>query len=383
MKKNKGSSIISIILIILILILIVFLGYEILYVDIFDLMKENNETIFTSIDTQNKVVNTDNSNSVNQNNLNIEKIEPIIDNSENNSNNSVNENLNNYISTTYKYFYNQLDQYGKTIYNAFEQNKENMKSGVYKIDFGTEFSSLLNTSNGEETLNRAFQSAWNAYTYDNMDVFYIDVERLTLMTQTTTIAGISTHEVYISNGNNDNYLIQNMQSKENINQKLNLLEAMRKEIYTQLQGYSKYEQIKEVHNWLIDNIVYDTDMTAQNQYSIVGALVEGQAVCEGYARSFKYILDGLGIPCVLVSGTGTNSNGETESHAWNYVQLDGKWYGVDVTWDDPVIIGSGSLDDENRYKYFLKGKSTFQSSHIEDGNITSNSIKFTFPTLET
>ena len=383
MKKNKGSSIISIILIILILILIVFLGYEILYVDIFDLMKENNETIFTSIDTQNKVVNTDNSNSVNQNNLNIEKIEPIIDNSEINSNNSVNENLNNYTSTTYKYFYNQLDQYGKTIYNAFEQNKENMKSGVYKIDFGTEFSSLLNTSNGEETLNRAFQSAWNAYTYDNMDVFYIDVEKLTLMTQTTTIAGISTHEVYISNGNNDNYLIQNMQSKENINQKLNLLEAMRKEIYTQLQGYSKYEQIKEVHNWLIDNIVYDTDMTAQNQYSIVGALLEGQAVCEGYARSFKYILDGLGIPCVLVSGTGTNSNGETESHAWNYVQLDGKWYGVDVTWDDPVIIGSGSLDDESRYKYFLKGKSTFQSSHIEDGNITSNSIKFTFPTLET
>lgn len=382
MKKNKGSSIISIILIILILILIVFLGYEILYVDIFDLMKENNETIFTSIDTQNKVVNTDNSNSVNQNNLNIEKIEPIIDNSEINSNNSVNENLNNYTSTTYKYFYNQLDQYGKTIYNAFEQNKENMKSGVYKIDFGTEFSSLLNTSNGEETLNRAFQSAWNAYTYDNMDVFYIDVEKLTLMTQTTTIAGISTHEVYISNGNNDNYLIQNMQSKENINQKLNLLEAMRKEIYTQLQGYSKYEQIKEVHNWLIDNIEYDTEMTAQNQYSIVGALLEGQAVCEGYARSFKYILDGLGIPCVLVSGTGTNSNGETESHAWNYVQLDGKWYGVDVTWDDPVIIGSGSLDDENRYKYFLKGKSTFQSSHIEDGNITSNSIKFTFPTLE-
>lgn len=382
MKNNRGRSIISIILTILILILIVFLGYEILYVDIFDLMKENNETIFTSIDTQNKVVNTDNSNSVNQNNLNIEKIEPIIDNSEINSNNSVNENLNNYTSTTYKYFYNQLDQYGKTIYNAFEQNKENMKSGVYKIDFGTEFSSLLNTSNGEETLNGAFQSSWNAYTYDNMDVFYIDVEKLTLMTQTTTIAGISTHEVYISNGNNDNYLIQNMQSKENINQKLNLLEAMRKEIYTQLQGYSKYEQIKEVHNWLIDNIEYDTEMTAQNQYSIVGALLEGQAVCEGYARSFKYILDGLGIPCVLVSGTGTNSNGETESHAWNYVQLDGKWYGVDVTWDDPVIIGSGSLDDENRYKYFLKGKSTFQSSHIEDGNITSNSIKFTFPTLE-
>ena len=35
-------------------------------------------------------------------------------------------------------------------------------------------------------------------------------------------------------------------------------------------------------------------------------------------------MDELKIPCVLVSGTGTNSNGQTESHAWNYVQLDGK-----------------------------------------------------------
>ena len=158
---------------------------------------------------------------------------------------------------------------------------------------------------------------------------------------------------------------------------------MREEIGRQLQGYSQYEQVREVHNWLINNIEYDVNLEAQEPYSIVGALTEGKAVCEGYARSFKYILDELNIPCVLVSGTGTNSNGETESHAWNYVQLNGNWYAVDVTWDDPVIVGNGNteLDDETRYRHFLKGSNTFLTSHFENGYITSNSIEFDFPTL--
>ena len=55
-----------------------------------------------------------------------------------------------------------------------------MKSGTYEIDFGTEFNDLLNSEGGTETLNMVLQSAWNAYTYDNLDVFYIDVENLTL-----------------------------------------------------------------------------------------------------------------------------------------------------------------------------------------------------------
>ena len=73
-----------------------------------------------------------------------------------------------------------------------------MKSGTYSIDFGTDFNDLLNSQKGEQKLNIAFQSAWNAYTYDNMDVFYIDVEKLTLYTTTTTIG--TTARVYATIG---------------------------------------------------------------------------------------------------------------------------------------------------------------------------------------
>lgn len=274
-----------------------------------------------------------------------------------------------------------MDEYGKTIYKGLEDNKENMKSGTYEIDFGTEFNDLLNSERGTETLNMAFQSAWNAYTYDNMDVFYIDVENLTLLTQTTTIAGISTHRVRLSNGDNATYLKSNFTAQGKIDGKLNLLSAMREEMKKQLQNLSDYDKIKEVHYWLVNNIEYDSNLEAEEPYSISGALTEGKAVCEGYARAFKYIMDGLGIPCVLVSGTATNSSGLTESHAWNYVYLNDQWYAIDVTWDDPIIIGDGYIPDDTMYQYFLKGRNTFLTTHVEDGYLTDNSLEFRFPEL--
>lgn len=256
-----------------------------------------------------------------------------------------------------------------------------MKSGTYVIDFNKDFNDLLKSDGGAERLNIAFQSAWNAYTYDNMDVFYIDVEKLTLITKTTSIASFESHTVELSNGSHASYLKNNFSSRSIIEEKLNYVDEMRKEIKRQLEGYSNFEKIKQVHDWLIQNVEYDVNLVAEEPYSILGPLTEGKAVCEGYARTFKYIMDELEIPCVLVSGEGTNSSGETESHAWNYVELNGKWYAVDVTWDDPVIIGNGTLSNETKYKNFLKGSTTFFTNHLEDGYLSDNSIKFEFPEL--
>ena len=369
MKNNSGISLVSIVLTILIFILIGFLSYEILYVDIFNIMNSSQTSVINVNNVESKVQT---SSKVNNSSQNIETVEPII----NSNNYSSNESL-----ASDKYYYNQLDENAKIIYEGFEDNKENMKSGTYSIDFGTSFNDLLNSEGGEEALNIAFQSAWNAYTYDNMDLFYIDVEKLTLTTTTTSIGSLSTHRVELSNGSNATYLKDDFTSKTKIDGKLNLLEAMRQEIARQLNGFSDYDKIKEVHNWMIQNIEYDTYLEADEPYSISGALTEGKAVCEGYARAFKYIMDELNIPCVLVSGIGTNSNGETESHAWNYVQLNGNWYAIDVTWDDPIVVGDGYVSNETRYRHFLKGSNTFFALHTEDGYLSPNSIEFTFPEL--
>ena len=63
------------------------------------------------------------------------------------------------------------------------------------------------------------------------------------------------------------------------------------------------------------------------------------------------------------------------------ININDKWYGIDTTWDDPIIEGNGRLTDDIRYKYFLKGANTFLITHTPDGYLSQNSIEFKFPTL--
>ncbi len=373
MKEKGRVSILLIVLTILIMLVFGFLIYQMVFSDFFGLMPKGegqitiggiiNSLIPASAEADTQIEN-------------VSAHEPIIvdDNKAGNNTSSTAQN---------SYYYNQLDAYGKIIYKGFEDNKENMKSGTYKIDFGTKFNDLLNSEGGEETLNIAFQSAWNAYTYDHMDLFYIDVEKLTLITKTRTIGRKSTHTVELSNGDNNSYLKPNFSNKEEIDQTLNLLNAMRNEITNQVSQYDNVEKMRQVHNWLINTVEYDINFESEEPYSIVGALVEEKAVCEGYARAYKYIMDAIGIPCILVSGIGTNSNGETESHAWNYVQINNNWYAIDTTWDDPVAIGNAYITEEDRYENFLRGSNKFFINHKEDGYLSPGSIKFKFPTLST
>ena len=55
---------------------------------------------------------------------------------------------------------------------------------------------------------------------------------------------------------------------------------------------------------------------------------------------------------------------------WNYVKLDGKWYAVDTTWDDPVIVGGGIASEETKHRYFLKGSKDFYKNHEEKFTIS-------------
>lgn len=366
-RENRGITVISMVLLILMITLIVFLIYELVFVDILGIRDANSNPITTILNEQEDIDQAENGN-------NTQEINVILDENKL-AQNEITDN------PYFRYYYNQLDENAKIIYKGIENNIENMQTGTYKIDFGKTFSDLINTEDGEQKLNTAFQSAWNAFTYDHVEVFYIDITKLVLTTQTTSIGNFSTHEVYLSNKSNTNYLTEGF-SYELLKQELPRLENLRNQIIEILDGYTDYEKIKYVHDWLIDNMQYDTTYQKENIYNIYGALTSGNIVCEGYARVYKYILDGLGIPCVLISGTATNSNGETESHAWNNVCLDDKWYGVDLTWDDPILKGIATLTREVRYRYFLKGSNEFIKTHKEDGMLSDNSIVFAFPVLE-
>ena len=279
-----------------------------------------------------------------------------------------------------KFFYNQLNDYSKTIYKAFESNKENMKTGTYKIELGTSFSSLLSQSNGQDLLGDYYQSAIEAYTYDNPDVFYLSPNKMFLNMETTTQGKKVTYNVYINSGSEANYLVDGYNSKQDIDNAMSQIEQVKNEILSRRTG-NTYNDIKLVHDYLVDNVEYDSSISKPNIYDIYGALVRKESVCEGYARSFKYLMDELNIPCTLVIGTATNSQGQTENHAWNYVQINNNWYAVDTTWDDPIIIGNGTVSESIKYRYFLKGSSEINKDHFPSGKFTENGMEFSYPNL--
>ena len=174
-------------------------------------------------------------------------------------------------------------------------------------------------------------------------------------------------------------------------------DAVTKRVTEANEKTSTYEKLLTVHDWLTKNNAYNeaaanggpnhADRTPWEAISALTSDETLQPVCEGYARAFKLICDQMNIPCVLVSGT-VNSG----AHMWNYVQMEnGKWYAVDVTWDDPVGGSStGNVSNSERHDYFLVGSNTkvdgattFDGNHNATSNdfLTDGHAKFAYPDL--
>lgn len=280
-----------------------------------------------------------------------------------------------------KYLYEQLDDTAKTIYNKLYDNKENLKTGTYVVQFGNTFQTLLSSEGGEKELKKQYQSAIEALIYENPEIFYIDVTNMYINIEKITKLTSVKYNVYIDCGNNPNYLGEGFNSKQDVEKYETQIEQVKDYILSLVNGKSDYEKIKIIHDYLIDTIEYDSTVSKDNIYNIYGALVSRVCVCEGYAKAFQYLMNEIGIKNTIVIGTGTNSNGNTENHAWNYVELNGNWYAVDVTWDDPILIGNGILPESSKYQYFLKGSKTMSQNHITSGKFTEGGQEFNYPQL--
>ena len=101
------------------------------------------------------------------------------------------------------------------------------------------------------------------------------------------------------------------------------------EIADKFRHLSDVDKVMAVHDYLIDHIEYAYSHIVRRAY---GALIEGKAVCQGYAQSFQKILSNLNIEGHTVIGW--NISEKPVLHEWNRVKLDGKWYYIDLTWDD-------------------------------------------------
>jgi hypothetical protein len=127
------------------------------------------------------------------------------------------------------------------------------------------------------------------------------------------------------------------------------------------QGMPDYQKELLIHDWLVNNCRYNTqDTSAPVSHVAYSGLVSGNPVCQGYAEAALILFQAAGIPIHYVPGDGTNSDGKTESHAWNCVQIQGQWYMLDITWDDPTSKGG---TDTLRYDYFNLTSGALSQDH--------------------
>lgn len=151
--------------------------------------------------------------------------------------------------------------------------------------------------------------------------------------------------------------------------------------YTDASPENEEAEALLIHDFICNRIdyAYTSNGQASSEFyahNIIGVVEEIGAVCESYAETFTFLANQIGLESLVVVGYVYNGNSNQGGHAWNYVNIDGVWYGLDATWDDDTTIS---------YDYFLVGSAVMSKStnnHVANDN-TSYGLDYqvALPTL--
>ncbi len=185
-----------------------------------------------------------------------------------------------------------------------------------------------------------------AYTMDHPEVFWI-----------------SNRYSYGTVGNQAVIQLYSYVSGEECKKRIETLNAEIEKIITSIpSGLKEYHLEKYIHNTILEKCDYaDGVESAEDgweEFTIYGTLINGSAVCEGYAHTMCLLMNKVGLECYYVNGYG-----ESEPHMWNTVQIDGNWYHVDATWND---------DENAYYNYFNLTDAQIQSDHVISAMFTDS-----------
>lgn len=116
-------------------------------------------------------------------------------------------------------------------------------------------------------------------------------------------------------------------------------EMAAREMIAGTENLSDEDKVLIIHDRLCDACEYDYDgNNGLVAFTMYGALVDGIAVCDGYAHAFLYMMRLLGMECSICASMEL-------AHAWNIVKVDGVRYHVDVTWDDFTLFGCNAHEN--------------------------------------
>ena len=202
------------------------------------------------------------------------------------------------------YYYQKLDEEGKTIYSALCGGIE---AGQDEIEVpGADLKKIENV--------------WTCVLSDHPEYFWLN-----------GATKIVSHEPVIG----DDYSTVRPArycDKEEQKERSAQIDAAVQAYLSQIpEDADDYERIRRTYEYIIETTDYDVN--ASDNQSIYSVFARRRSVCAGYAKAFQYLMKVQGIDCIYVTGRITETG---ESHGWNIVKCNDHWYQVDVTWGDPV-----------------------------------------------
>jgi len=230
----------------------------------------------------------------------------------------------------YKYYFSRLGNKEKQAYNNVLSEIENMPKSI-------EIPSLT-----QDELSIVFE----ALLYDNPGLFFLG------RSCTITNKGLKSYF-------NAEYILTPAEystKKQALSDKVN-------EIMASAPKNDPFDTELYIHDYIINNCSYSNIGTG-DESTAYGALVGKAAACEGYAKAAKLLLDIAQTDCYVLSGMAKNFQGGYESHMWNIVHINGSFYHLDVTWDDPVTIGKNEENDPI-YTYFNITDDEIKNTHSD------------------
>ncbi len=229
----------------------------------------------------------------------------------------------------YKLYYEQLKPVEKQAYNMILDKIYDMPEKILVPDLD------------EEALDNVFK----ALLYDNPDLFFIG--------RKCSVKAELWNDFFSAE-----YIIDKAEYEK---QKAELDEVCNRIIAGLSNTADQWQTELEIHNWIVDHCTYKIEEKEYVYSSAYGSLVNNIAACEGYSKAAKLLLDRVGIQSAVISGTASSSRQSGGSHMWNVVNVNGKWYHLDCTWDDPLTDKGSSV---RLYTYFNVSDEAISKNHF-------------------
>jgi len=280
-------------------------------------------------------------------------------------------------------YYSQLDANAQKFYVALQEmyNNGSLRLGNFEYDLidkdVVSAEQARKYADGDNSLIRSFEMAKSAFIMD-YNVFYVDFSKMGLSIGLRENKYVAT----LGTGRNKDYYSANFDSESSI---ISAVKEYQEKLQTLVDsvksaGANNAEKIALVNTAIAKDVSFGYGISASSTTLDVasqtttnyGALCNNVAVYEGFARLFRDVLNKLEIENILVNGFVLNNDENFVPAMWNYVKIDGTWYGVDV---------GLNVQSEDKTEYLLVGQNQMKLRHYPSGIISGNSLEFAYPEL--